>query len=150
LKLARDIDGSGPIFQASRFEGHTGRMRHIVDGLTLKETESPIEATLFESLERIPWPAGVEIKRQMIIGRYRVDFMLGRRLENGRADCLVAIECDGREFHRPEEDAPRDRFIQIHGAAVLRFCGAEIQRHPDKCAGEVLEWMEAAIKRAAK
>lgn len=135
------------IFAAHRFEGRTRRMRSAMDVLNLKGTESPIEATMLEALNRIPWPDGVELKQQVQIGRYRVDFMLGRRRPEGRADCLVVVECDGEAFHDVANDVRRDRFIQIHGAAVLRFTGSEIQRNPENCATEVLEWIGNAIKR---
>jgi very-short-patch-repair endonuclease len=136
-----------PIFAANRFEGHTGRPRQVMDALTLHGTESPIEAVLLEALERMPLPAGVEIKRQIQIGRYRVDFLMGRRLANGQADCLAVIECDGRKYHEIENDYARDRFLQTHGAAVLRFTGSEIQRNAAGCATEILEWFDAAIRR---
>jgi very-short-patch-repair endonuclease len=92
----------------------------------------------------------VEIKRQFMIGRYRVDFMLGRRRPNGRADCLVVVECDGQAYHGPKEDYPRDRFLQTHGAAVLRFTGSELATIDGSiaCAAEVYQWMDAAIRRA--
>lgn len=129
-------------------DGRIKRSRTLTNVIAMGEAESPIEATMLEALERIPWPKGVEIKQQITIGRYRVDFLMGRRLEDGRSDCLAVVECDGAAYHEPEEDKRRDRFMQIHGAAVLRFTGSEIERDAAKCAGEVLGWMDAAIRRS--
>lgn len=130
-----------------KYEGRIGRTRRLTDVVKMKESESPIEASMLEALQAIVWPAGVEIKQQVGIGHYRVDFMLGRRKPDGRADCLVVVECDGSRYHDAIEDAKRDRFIQTHGAAILRFTGSEINAHPDRCASEVQAWMDATIRR---
>lgn len=137
-------------FTASNFEGRQYRARRVGDSLTLVGTDSPIEALLAEAMARIPWPAGVEIKKQETIGRYRVDFLIGRRLPGGNVDCLLVVECDGEEFHCPAEDYPRDRFMHIHGAAVMRFTGTELHQDAPKCAGEILEWIDAEIRRASR
>ncbi len=132
------------------YGGRIGRNRHFADVVKMKESESPIEATMLEALEAIAWPAGVEIKQQVSIGHYRVDFLIGRRKADGKGDCLVVVECDGQRYHDPDEDAKRDRFIQIQGAAILRFTGSEINRHPARCASEVQQWMDGAIRRLSK
>lgn len=76
------------------------------------------------------------------IGNYRVDFLFGRGDQPELGDCVV-VECDGHDFHdrTPEQaarDKARDRFLNLHVKAVLRFTGREIYRDVSGCCIEAL------------
>lgn len=76
------------------------------------------------------------------IGQFRVDFVFGRGRYPDLMDCVI-VECDGHEFHdkTPEQaarDKSRDRFLNLHAKAVLRFTGREIYRDVYGCVIEAL------------
>lgn len=65
--------------------------------------------------------------------RYRLD--IGLEVIQGNCRALVAIECDGHDFHektkkQAQHDKRRDRDLQILGWSVARFTGSEIVRDP--------------------
>lgn len=91
---------------------------------------------------------------QQSIGKYRVDFMLGRYssdFETGPIGPtknilirlpLIVVECDGHDFHektkeQARKDKSRDRFLVTRGYRVLRFTGSEIHQDAESCAQEV-------------
>lgn len=79
---------------------------------------------------------------QFEIGKYRVDFLFGRGDRLGAGDC-VAVECDGHDFHektrdQAARDKARDRYLNLHVKAVLRFTGREIYRDAGACVVEAL------------
>jgi len=85
--------------------------------------------------------SGYFIVPQYEIGRYRVDFLFGSGKAPDVSQC-VAIECDGFEFHdrTPEQaarDKARDRELNQHVKAVVRFTGREIYRDAGAC------WLDA-------
>lgn len=94
----------------------------------IKKCESPIELSFFiYSLNKIP-----ELKPQIIVGPYRVDFAVPNK--------KVLIELDGHDFHKTREqrtyDAKRDRYLLTHGWKVLRFTGTEINKDVMACVDE--------------
>jgi len=89
---------------------------------------------------------------QARVGKYRVDFLLGTKRENAD-DALVAIECDGHDFHEKTKeqaarDKSRDRDLARMGITVMRFTGAEIWKDASACAGEVVKHMVDVSIRA--
>jgi hypothetical protein len=71
----------------------------------------------------------------------RVDFMI---IDAGSREPLIAIECDGHDFHertrdQAKRDRSRDRQIQAGGIPVYRFTGSEIYANAVGCAIEVLK-----------
>jgi very-short-patch-repair endonuclease len=91
---------------------------------------------------------------QCQVGRYRVDFLVMRKLNLAWRPGikLIAVECDGHDFHeRTKEqaarDRSRDRAIQALDIMVMRFTGAEIFGDVIRCADEVRQaldrWEEA-------
>lgn len=147
----------------------------------LKIMESPIEklfATAFWS--RYDWRASSELglfgsvdvlKRyaghidpaiawspQVAVGSFRVDFMFCQSIVGDRP-VLVAVECDGHEFHEKTKqqaarDKARDRKLAAHGIRVLRFTGSEIYRDANACADEVFrllndEWSSGVERLVA-
>jgi very-short-patch-repair endonuclease len=91
---------------------------------------------------------------QCQLSRYRVDFLVMRKLTLAWRPGvkLIAVECDGHDFHeRTKEqaarDRSRDRALQGLDVMVMRFTGAEIFADVKRCASEVLQaldrWEEA-------
>lgn len=81
---------------------------------------------------------GFAIRRQVRIGKARVDFLFGDRL---------VVEIDGREYHSGEErfesDRRRDAQLSAAGYRVLRFSYAQVMFHWSEVQAAVL----AAIVR---
>lgn len=70
---------------------------------------------------------------QVRVGPYRVDFLIALGRWYYRDVVLVAIECDGHDFHertkaQAAKDKARDRDLAARGLTVLRFTGSEIWR----------------------
>jgi very-short-patch-repair endonuclease len=71
------------------------------------------------------------------VATYRVDLLMET---NG--GLLLAIECDGHEFHdrtkqQAAYDRARDRELLRRGIRTARFTGSEIHHYAEKCAHEV-------------
>lgn len=82
---------------------------------------------------------------QIPVSNYRVDFLLVDDMANGEPPLLLAIECDGHEFHsrtkqQAKRDRVRDRNLQAVGLHVMRFTGSEIWNNPAACADEAIEF----------
>ena len=80
---------------------------------------SPIEEIfLRHAADHIP-----NLKPQVWIGRYRVDFLVQQ--------ANVIIELDGHEYHKSvrdrTRDAQRERHLERQGYRVLRFTGYPLQ-----------------------
>jgi very-short-patch-repair endonuclease len=85
---------------------------------------------------------------QVQVGPYRLDFLLALYFSANEPLGLVAVECDGHEFHeRTKEqaarDKSRDRDLQMRGIQVFRYTGSEIWREAGKCADEVLGHLQS-------
>ncbi len=85
---------------------------------------------------------------QVYVGPYRVDFLFSDVMSGGEPVSLVAVECDGHEFHEKTKqqaarDKARDREITSYGIKVLRFTGSEIWKDAGRCADEVLGFLSA-------
>jgi len=96
----------------------------------VKQAESPIEEMLLRELHILDiYPV-----LQFEIGRYRIDLALPEK--------MIAIECDGKEWHSSEEqkarDAEKDRFLRANGWQVVRFTGSEIYRNADRIAKMII------------
>lgn len=103
----------------------------------LGQCESPIEIQMLIAL-RATLPREVEIRQQVEIGPYRVDFIVGKDM---------VIECDGHDFHertaeQATADRRRDRQMIADGWKVFRFTGSEIFRDPAACAREIAGYVE--------
>jgi very-short-patch-repair endonuclease len=73
----------------------------------------------------------VRVRRQVVIGSDRVDFVLGDRL---------VVEIDSKEFHERERDYARDARLGARGYRVLRFTYRQV----------MFDWpaVEAAVSAA--
>jgi very-short-patch-repair endonuclease len=83
------------------------------------------------------------IAPQVVVGPYRVDFMLAMFFSADEPLGLVAVECDGHDFHEKTKeqaarDKARDRDLQMRGIQVFRYTGSEIWRDARACADEIL------------
>lgn len=84
----------------------------------------------------------VLVAPQVIVGPYRCDFLAGR-YSGGRVT-LVAVECDGFDFHsrrhQRDRDMRRDRTMRsVRGINdVLRFTGSHIRSNAAGCVDEML------------
>jgi hypothetical protein len=69
-----------------------------------------------------------------------------------RPKLLVAIECDGYEWHRSKDafdkDRRRDRALQAIGCDVLRFSGSEIHSNPVDASMDLYEKLSGLAKRS--
>lgn len=72
---------------------------------------------------------------QFEISRFRLDFALCLR-RHGRP-VVVAIECDGAQFHDAAQDAMRDAALRAAGILTVRASGAEIRRSPSAVIGRI-------------
>lgn len=80
---------------------------------------SPIESMAWGEIRCL----GLPFWPQFPIGQYFADF----------ADPIkkIVIECDGKEFHSREKDAPRDAYMNVKGWRVYRISGADCNRLVD-------------------
>ena len=147
--------------------------------MELSQCESPIERLfLLAAWSRGVWTGRLEIMHsttvsvlteacrsearavvapQVQIGSYRVDFLFALARSDGEPICLVAVECDGHDFHEKTKaqaarDKSRDRDLAGHGVTVMRYSGSEIWRDPGARADEVLnylnsEWADSSYRQ---
>lgn len=124
-------------------------------GRGLRLTESPIErillpwlivqdywpmradpASLFmRDTDRVPPPSDLFIAPQFEFGGYRMDFALVARKH--RRIQIVAVECDGAEFHEPVKDRERDAYFAAFRIPTIRAAGREIIDTPQRVAHRV-------------
>ncbi|HEU4341480.1 MAG TPA: DUF559 domain-containing protein [Candidatus Binatia bacterium] len=109
----------------------------------------------FETMVDTP-PAAYPYKEilifpQVVIGKYRVDFLAAYSLKDGYHTevnrYFLAIECDGHEFHEKTKeqaarDKARDRFLISQNVPVMRFSGSEIWASPQACVMEIVYYFE--------
>lgn len=92
----------------------------------IKQTESPIEDILLRELHIL----GIYPDVQFEVPPYRIDLALPEQ--------MIAIECDGKEWHSSdkqiERDTKRDEFLRNNGWQVIRFSGKEIYKEADRIA----------------
>lgn len=92
---------------------------------------------------------GINIRPQVQIGNFRVDFVLSQK--GMRPDEIlrpIVVELDGHAFHDKDKkqrayEKSRDRFLVKQGFRVLHFTGSEVVADPHKVAYEVLDMLGA-------
>lgn len=94
---------------------------------------TPSEARLWEALGT--GKLGVGFRRQVVIGRYIVDF--------ASAEARVVVEVDGG-YHRGRRgaDARRDEALRRAGWRVVRVSAEEVMRDVGEVAGRIAVRME--------
>lgn len=86
---------------------------------------------------------GIVIVPQFAFVRFRVDFAVVAR-HNGHSK-IVAVECDGAEYHNVARDQYRDRYLASWGITTVRADGKAIYREPqavsERVAHTVCNWL---------
>lgn len=94
-----------------------------------------------KGIERLP-DGNIFIIVQMPIGSYRTDFMIVAKHKSQTK--IVAVECDGEDYHGTRKDMLRDGFLACMGIQTVRASGAEIKNSADrvatKIANIIFEW----------
>lgn len=85
------------------------------------------------------------LMQQMYVGPHRADFGVAAATSRNRA-MIVAIECDGHDFHdrtrdQVARDKARDRAFAERDIRLFRFSGSEIWRDAGACADQVLTFV---------
>lgn len=80
----------------------------------------------------------IRIKKQVNIGKYRVDFLIEHPKFN------IIIECDGYQWHEKTQtqtiyEKERDRFLIANGYTVLHFMGKEIKDNIFGLSGDIAD-----------
>ena len=110
--------------------------------------ESPIEKDLLPWLITADWPTsntsylpvvlmdehpedhvGLILVPQFVAGPFRLDFAICRQVSG--VTHVVAIECDGFQFHDVGKDRRRDWILNAAGVQTVRATGREIKDRPD-------------------
>lgn len=140
-------------------------------GLTL--CDSPIECMTFAALMTADWwtfgsivpmvhdarrgrrfPDGdLVVVPQLAFSRVRMDFALVAQLSGSRQK-IVAVECDGQQFHDPVVDAKRDEYLLSWGIKTFRVRGSDISRDVAQAlqpaVDDMVAWRQDVTKIAAK
>lgn len=107
--------------------------------------------------ERFPWADAPEAKfvrinlrSQIQIGRYRVDFLVSVEAE-GMRDVRFVIECDGHNFHersakQASHDRARDRKLLREGYVTLRYTYDDLMSSTGDSIRDLWETMAAYTK----
>ncbi|WP_339872710.1 DUF559 domain-containing protein [uncultured Brevundimonas sp.] len=83
--------------------------------------------------------AGLKFRRQVVIGRYIVDFLCFRH--------RLIVEADGPQHEDRAEDVARDEWLTGQGFRVLRFPNAQIENRGHEVIGAILAASEARLIR---
>jgi len=87
---------------------------------------------------------------------YRIDFAVHEvGADYSFNNTKVAIECDSYTFHERSSgqfayEKERDRFLHIQGWHLIRFAGSEINRHPLRCAHQVLDYLRTRLRDSSE
>lgn len=135
-----------------------------VVGKLLAKCESPIEKLIVPALvfqtyghgsKWVPAEHGddkprfspVAIDAQVALDRSRFDFLMLVELCD-KSGVVIAVECDGAEFHDIGRDLSRDLGWQSAGIHTVRLSGSDITRNPRMAASRVAELvLQRMIKR---
>lgn len=97
--------------------------------------EKPRAALFVGSNDTVPdtsAPGDIFICPQANFGYYRLDFLICANI--GGKHRLVAVECDGKDFHNTQSDFTRDAIFKSVGVTTVRLTGAEIHQSPQAAA----------------
>jgi very-short-patch-repair endonuclease len=112
------------------------KIEPVMDQITAQriKCESPIERRLYDTLVF----NGYVVSTQVQCGKYRIDIAITSE--------LIAIECDGKDFHslpsQKAHDRRKNKYLRENGWTVLRFSGKQICNNIPK----VISKIDAAIK----
>jgi very-short-patch-repair endonuclease len=110
-------------------------------------SESPSDA-VYDKHGNDAHSHGYDIRPQVKIGKYRVDFLVGCiGVANSKIyNREVIVECDGHNFHDKDKkqrayEKARDRYFQSEGLTVFHYTGAEIAGNPIDAASEIVSFL---------
>ncbi|WP_353738810.1 DUF559 domain-containing protein [Brevundimonas sp.] len=83
--------------------------------------------------------AGLKFRRQMVIGRYIVDFVCLRH--------RLIVEADGPQHDDRIEDAERDAWLREQGFRVLRFANGMIGNQREAVLSAIVAATEEGLTR---
>jgi very-short-patch-repair endonuclease len=83
--------------------------------------------------------AGLKFRRQVVLGRYIVDFICFRH--------RLIVEADGPQHEDRAQDAARDEWLTGQGFRVLRFPNQQIENRGHEVIGTILAAAEAKVIR---
>lgn len=89
-------------------------------------------------LEELPPKGDLFIVPQMAFVRFRLDFALVRRMAGNRLG-IVAVECDGADYHNAVRDTLRNGWLASFQIRTIRASGATINERPREVAARVAE-----------
>ena len=85
----------------------------------------------------LPARGDIVIVPQFTFAKYRCDFAVIRRFSKSIG--IVAVECDGEEYHSAHRDVLRDGWLASFNIATVRFSGKHIYANPQLAAAVVAE-----------
>lgn len=136
--------------------------------LELLDTESPIERLMILALndidaiyklQYIEKEYNVKIINRMAQAninidnhKYRVDYLIEVFMQELNKKICFVIECNGHDFHEKtkeqvKKDNIKNRTLLKNGYVIFNFSGSEIFNDNDKCASEIIDGIEAYIKK---
>jgi hypothetical protein len=86
----------------------------------------------------LPPKGDLFIVPQMAFVRFRIDFALVRRLKGGRLG-IVAVECDGSQYHGAARDTLRNGWLASFQIRTVRAMGSTINERPREVSARVAE-----------
>lgn len=113
------------------FNTHDGLTDTITDVFDPKDEAFPPTSRMF-------------LVPQMPFLRYRADFALIYR--SGLRSVILAVECDGKDFHNAKTDLLRDGFFACFGIRTIRLTGSEIWNEPWKAAHRITVALHEAVR----
>ena len=75
---------------------------------------------------------GCKFRRQVVIGRYIVDFVCFEK--------KLVVEVDGGQHAKNEDDQQRDQWLKEQGFEVLRFWNLDVLRNRDGVLEKIKEF----------
>lgn len=136
---------------------------------SVRATESAIEQVIFRELNRTPpfvlcrWGIdqptgeGYFFFPQVTMHIYRLDFLVmgigyppRGRVWPPRLKAMVAVECDGADFHTAPEDVEydrlRDEYFLTQNIKTIRLRGSTINKYPAQCVQEIIDTLHEQMK----
>lgn len=93
-------------------------------------------------------PGGVVVVPQMAFMKFRADFGLVAFKKGFRF--IVAIECDGKDYHNAEADAARDAYFLSWGIPTVRATGKDVYKQARSIAAQAADALLKLVEAAGE